>query len=681
MRNRRPWRWLALSVFLAGAVLVLHQSTVHAQLPRLILNEIYADFGVGADQPLVKTKFNVYDPDIPTLQQLDDSIEKLNDLNIDTYRIEVCWGRRRQGFGTNNSVKGTAEKLEYDFTAMDHMAQVLDKHNIRFHAAWGYTPTPLQEPNSQSNGTLPPKDVAKWKEVMAAFANHYKEMGLRFGLNEIWNEPDGTRAFYTGTEAEYQKLYIAAVEALRAADPDAIIGGPASAPEMVWHLSFPEFIAKNNLPLDQYTFHHYGSSELALRSVREVVASLNRFPQLNTVAMNLDEWFDGDCCTWCGADVRQTYEGASQMLHDFNVLLGKPELPLVSWAWWLDPGPRPQPPAGQPPPQPAAGRGAAAGRGGDGGGAGRGCMGLLTGDGHRKAVYNAWKMYAMMPVDRKQVRIEGPLETMASADNHNAGLLFWNRDPYERRVDVHFSNVPFARGTVKVYRVDATHASIGDGASDVLEPVETFADVDMKDWKWIDKRIPKFGTVYIEAEDGTGLSELIPVNTAKFIRVNRYFPARGKTQSYSDFDRKTWIARLGMADEQQADQKIGVLAEQLPDSLTFAAKVDGKLHKVDANSLLGVRVDYSVKGAYAKGVLFHGPYGGISLYNPARTAGIPWGLKQKPDDTVAVADLAKFRVDLKKYAPAGWSGKAHITFIMQNAGPGTRAKITVRPGA
>jgi hypothetical protein len=80
-------------------------------------------------------------------------------------------------------------------------------------------------------------------------------------------------------------------------------------------------------------------------------------------------------------------------------------------------------------------------------------------------------------------------------------------------------------------------------------------------------------------------------------------------------------------------------------------------------------------------VLFHGPYGGVSLYNPARTATIPWGLKTKPDDAVAVADLARFRVDLKKYAPANWAGKAHLSYIMQNAGVGTRAKITVRPGA
>jgi hypothetical protein len=136
-----------------------------------------------------------------------------------------------------------------------------------------------------------------------------------------------------------------------------------------------------------------------------------------------------------------------------------------------------------------------------------------------------------------------------------------------------------------------------------------------------------------------------------------------------------------MADDRRADQEIGVLAEELPGTLNFAVKVEGKLQKLDVNSLLGVRLDYVVNGKYLKGVLFHGAYGGVDLYDKGRTAGIPWGLKQKPDDTVAVAGLAKFQVDLKKHAPAGWSGKAHIAFVMQNAGAGARAKITVRPGA
>ena len=62
-----------------------------------------------------------------------------------------------------------------------------------------------------------------------------------------------------------------------------------------------------------------------------------------------------------------------------------------------------------------------------------------------------------------------------------------------------------------------------------------------------------------------------------------YFPQRGKTKSYSNFDRKTWIARLGMAQESTADEEMGVLADGLPDSLDVAVELQGRLQKVDAN--------------------------------------------------------------------------------------------------
>jgi hypothetical protein len=135
-----------------------------------------------------------------------------------------------------------------------------------------------------------------------------------------------------------------------------------------------------------------------------------------------------------------------------------------------------------------------------------------------------------------------------------------------------------------------------------------------------------------------------------------------------------------MADRQRADQEIGALVEALPDTLDVAVEVDGKLQKQDANSLLAVRLDYRANGKYIKSVLFHGPYGGVDLYDKKRTAVMPWGFKQQPDSAAAVADLSKFQIAVKKYAPADWAGTVHITFLMQNAGSGTRARIAVRPG-
>jgi Glycosyl hydrolases family 39 len=641
--------------FVAIAVLILGPAywPARAQLGvRWVLNEVTADFAVAEDHPLVKTKFNLYDPVGPTMRQFDQNVNLLPELNVDTYRIELGWGRRSTGVSTHTGVGGTAEKLVYEFAPLDHIVSELRKRDVQLLGSYGYTPTPLQDPSVQVNrDSTPPKDLAKWKEAIVAFARHYREIGMPFGIHEVWNEPDGRAVFFAGKESEYQQLYAATVEAIRSVDPDAVIAGPASAPGLIWSRSFPEFIARNNLPLDVFSYHAYGSGELALEYTNSIVSSLARFPSLSNTALSLDEWHDADCCNWCDNDVRQRYEGASQLLHDFKLFLTRPELASVSWAWFQDPA-----------------RAA-------------GCMGLVTGDGHRKAVFNAWKIYSMMPVDRARVTVRGPFEAMASSDQHTAGVVVWNRDPYDRWIsNVYLRNVPFSKGTVRIYRIDSTHASYGDKAEESLTPVETFPNVDIATWTW-KGAIPRNGTMYFAAEDGTNLSELAPAAVARVIRINHYYPARGATKSYADFDRKTWIARLGMMDSPKADEKIGVLAEALPDTLNVAVKVDGRLQKLDVNSLLGVRVDYMVSGKYSKAILFHGPYGGIDLWDAGRNAPMPWGGRAQADKVIALPDIANFQIPVRTYAPAGWAGKAQIAFILQNAGSGTRARIKVRRGA
>ena len=585
-------------------------------------------------------------PSAPTREQFDRSINLMQELNVDSYRLELGWGRSRQGHGMHAAIAGTIDNLTYDFAPLDHIISSLKTQDVRLLGSYCYTPAPLQDPaltprygekNAKVRDATPPKNVAKWKEVVTSFVKHHREAGLPFGVHEVWNEPDGTYFFFSGTPEEYRGLYKATVEAIRAVDPDAVVAGPASDHHLLWNTSFPDFVVKNKLPLDAYSFHHYSSATLAQRDLDQVNASLNRYPYLNTTTMSLTEWNTAD---W-SAGSSGGAERASQLLHDFKLFLERPELSNVSWTTW---------------------------------------MGLMTREGKRKADFNAWKLYAGMPVDRKRVTVEGPLEAMAAAEEHRAGLLLWNRDAFNRRLDVHLRNLPFKKGTVKIYRIDRKHASIEDGAPEMLEPEQTFPGVDLSTFSWQDGTVPPFGIVYFEAVDDSGQTELTPAAVGNVIRINHYYPKRGKTKSYAEFDRKTWIARLGMAQQATAEEQIGVLAEALPDNLEIAVKVQGRLRKVDANSLLGVRVDYVTAAGPAKSVLLHGPVAAIDLYDAARTTGMQWGYRQKPDQLIPVKDLARFRFALKQNAPAGWAGKAHLTFVMQNAGAGTSAKVTVRAG-
>jgi hypothetical protein len=281
-----------------------------------------------------------------------------------------------------------------------------------------------------------------------------------------------------------------------------------------------------------------------------------------------------------------------------------------------------------------------------------------------------------MPVDRNEVKIIGPFEAMASSDQHTASLLIWNRDPYRRRIDVHLNNIPFSKGDVRIFRIDTLHASWGDGGEENLIPVETFENVDLTTWSWLDKIIPEFGIIYIEADDRSGRSELDQVTVGNVLKVNRYYPDRGTT-SYSDFDRKRWIARFGMGKEELADQEVGVLASELPDVINVRVTVDGRLQRIDKNSLFGIRIDYQVDGVYISSVLYHGPIDGVDLYSKKRTALFPWGTGRKADKVISIGNFSNFPIALKANAPAGWTGKAHIAMIMQNAGKGVRAKVSL----
>ena len=76
----------------------------------------------------------------------------------------------------------------------------------------------------------PPKDYAKWSELVYQFVRHlqqrYGKEELRTWLWEVWNEPD--IGYWQGTREEFFRLYDLTVESTLRAIPDAKIGGPDS---------------------------------------------------------------------------------------------------------------------------------------------------------------------------------------------------------------------------------------------------------------------------------------------------------------------------------------------------------------------------------------------------------------------------------------------------------------------
>ena len=72
---------------------------------------------------------------------------------------------------------------------------------------------------------------------------------------EVWNEPN-LDAFGSGSQDEYFMLYRYTAEAIKSVDAALRVGGPATA-ENAWIEEFIAFCAKNGLPADFISTHHY----------------------------------------------------------------------------------------------------------------------------------------------------------------------------------------------------------------------------------------------------------------------------------------------------------------------------------------------------------------------------------------------------------------------------------------
>jgi xylan 1,4-beta-xylosidase len=105
----------------------------------------------------------------------------------------------------------------------------------------------------------PPQDYKKWAQLIGKLIAHwierYGKEEVRQWFFEVWNEPN-LEVFWTGTQKDYFKLYRHTVEAIKAADKRLKVGGPATAMN-AWIGDFLEFCAKNHLPADFVSTHHY----------------------------------------------------------------------------------------------------------------------------------------------------------------------------------------------------------------------------------------------------------------------------------------------------------------------------------------------------------------------------------------------------------------------------------------
>lgn len=131
----------------------------------------------------------------------------------------------------------------YDWTIVDRIFEAGLKNGVRPYVQIGFMPQALSvkpEPYRHhwtpkakydeiyTGWAYPPKDWAKWEELVYQWAKHSVE---KYGKDEVlkwywetWNEPN--IGYWRGSREEFFKLHDHAVRAVRRALPDAKVGGP-----------------------------------------------------------------------------------------------------------------------------------------------------------------------------------------------------------------------------------------------------------------------------------------------------------------------------------------------------------------------------------------------------------------------------------------------------------------------
>ena len=235
---------------------------------------------------------------------------------------------------TNAYREDAAGKPVYDWTIVDRIFDTYLARGVRPYAQIGFMPKDLStkpEPYQHkwtpgaryediyTGWAFPPKDYAKWGELVFQWTKHCVE---RYGRAEVeqwywqtWNEPN--IGYWRGTPEEFRRLNDVALDAVRRALPTARVGGPDTAGGGAYLKAFLEHCVrgtnyatgKPGTPLDFISFHAKGAPRVVdgrvqmgianqLRVIDSSFAIIASFPELKDKPIVIGE-SDPDGCAAC----------------------------------------------------------------------------------------------------------------------------------------------------------------------------------------------------------------------------------------------------------------------------------------------------------------------------------------------------------------------------------------------
>src|SRR5665647_732688 len=154
---------------------------------------------------------------------------------------------------------------QYNYMYVDALYDFLLSIGVKPFVELGFMPNALASGRQTifwwKGNVTPPKDYNKWEDFIRNLTQHFTE---RYGVDEVktwyfevWNEPNLSPGFWTGTQADYFKLYQYSAKAIKSVNQDYKVGGPGTA-GAAWESEMIDFCVKNNIPIDFISTHSYG---------------------------------------------------------------------------------------------------------------------------------------------------------------------------------------------------------------------------------------------------------------------------------------------------------------------------------------------------------------------------------------------------------------------------------------
>lgn len=153
----------------------------------------------------------------------------------------------------------------YSYMYVDALFDYLHSIGMKPFVELGFMPGALASGDKTifwwRGNVTPPKNYEKWAALITDLTRHFTE---RYGAEEVktwyfevWNEPNLSPGFWSGTQQDYFKLYRYTAEAIKSVNKEYRVGGPGTA-GAAWEPEMIEFCYKNNVPVDFISTHAYG---------------------------------------------------------------------------------------------------------------------------------------------------------------------------------------------------------------------------------------------------------------------------------------------------------------------------------------------------------------------------------------------------------------------------------------